>query len=180
MNKQQRDAEKQMKMHKASYFMYEKTKKECVERMSEAMNEDGSKRWSQEEINEKLQMIQMMQDDVKEKFIMNGGDPADLMTQQEDTPVKVAKKPIVRKNSNSTTLTPKKKTPIVKKEKTVDALEEVIPEATEKTSRRVSVVKESPSYSNNVEEVSIIPKNWNVSDFSDSFDVIPLPSKGEC
>lgn len=180
MNKQQKDAEKQMKMHKASYLMYEKTKKECVERMSEAMNEDGSKRWSQEEIDEKLQMIQMMQDDVKEKFIMNGGDPADLMTHQEDTPVKVTKKPIARKNSNSTTLTPKKKTPIIKKEKTVEVSEEVTPEMPEKTIARVSVVKETPSYANKAEEVSIIPKNWNVSDFSDSFDVIPLPSKGEC
>ena len=42
---------KEMKMHKESYFMYEKTKKECYERMSEAMNPDGSKRWTQEDID---------------------------------------------------------------------------------------------------------------------------------
>ncbi|MBR6540979.1 MAG: hypothetical protein IKT74_05575, partial [Bacteroidales bacterium] len=44
---------KEMNIHKTSYLMYEKTKKECIERMSEAMNEDVSKRWTQEDINEK-------------------------------------------------------------------------------------------------------------------------------
>ena len=64
---------KQIKLHKESYFMYEKTKKECYERMSEAMNEDGSKRFSNDEIQEKIKQIQIMQDDVKEKFLIAGG-----------------------------------------------------------------------------------------------------------
>ena len=30
------------------------------------------------------------------------------------------------------------------------------------------------------EEISVVPSNWNPDNFSESFDVIPLPSKGEC
>lgn len=30
------------------------------------------------------------------------------------------------------------------------------------------------------EEISVVPSNWNSFDFTESFDVIPLPSKGEC
>ena len=43
---------KELKMLRESYMMYERTKKECYERMSEAMNPDGSKKYSQEEIKE--------------------------------------------------------------------------------------------------------------------------------
>jgi hypothetical protein len=41
--------------------------------------------------------------------------------------------------------------------------------------KTVKPIKENIS-----EEITVVPKNWNISDFSDSFDVIPLPSKGEC
>ena len=93
-----KQSQKEMKMHKASYFMYEKTKKECLERMSEAMNPDGSKKWSQEEIDEKLKMIQIMQDDVKQKFLISGGNPDELITEVITTTKIKPKKPIEKKN----------------------------------------------------------------------------------
>lgn len=181
MDKQQKDTEKQMKMHKASYFMYEKTKKECVERMSEAMNPDGSKRWSQEEIDEKLKMIQTMQDDVKEKFLICGGNPAELFTQEQTTQAKKSKKPIVRKNTEKENIAPKKRTPIMKKTKTNEELvQEDVKDIIKEQTKVIKPQIEKKYTKKDVEEISIVPQNWDMTDFSDSFDVIPLPSKGEC
>ena len=181
MDKQQKDTEKQMKMHKASYFMYEKTKKECVERMSEAMNPDGSKRWSQEEIDEKLKMIQTMQDDVKEKFLICGGNPAELFTQEKTTQVKKSKKPIVRKNTEKEIIAPKKRTPIMKKTKTnEEVVQEDVKEIIKEETKVIKPQIEKKIAKKDIEEISVVPQNWDKTDFSDSFDVIPLPSKGEC
>lgn len=180
MDKQQKDNEKQMKMHKASYFMYEKTKKECIERMSEAMNPDGSKRWSQEEIDEKIKMIQTMQDDVKEKFLICGGNPVDLVVQENNTTAKVEKKPIIRKNSEKNTIVPKKRKPIMKKNKiNEDIIHEDVQEVTNEVNK-ISKQKINENTHEDTNEVSVVSKNWSITDFSDSFDVIPLPSKGEC
>ena len=181
MDKQQKDTEKQMKMHKASYFMYEKTKKECIERMSEAMNPDGSKRWSQEEIDEKLKMIQTMQDDVKEKFLICGGNPAELFTQETPTQVKKSKKPIVRKNTEKEIITSKKRTPIMKKTKTnEEVVQEDVKDIIKEQTKVIKPQIEKKTPKKDVEEISVVPQNWDMTDFSDSFDVIPLPSKGEC
>lgn len=165
---------KEMKMHKESYFMYEKTKKECYERMSEAMNPDGSKRWTQEDIDEKIKMIQTMQDDVKNKYIYAGGNPDDLIVSnkkdiktQSKRKISVSKKVNIKTENVEKTEKPveKKRTPIVRKEKVVEEVQ-------------VKTVKE------NIEEdntpISVVPNNWSIDNFNESFDVIPLPSKGEC
>jgi hypothetical protein len=160
--------------------MYEKTKKECVERMSEAMNPDGSKRWSQEEIDEKLKMIQTMQDDVKEKFLVCGGNPADLVVQENNTTTKVVKKPIMRKNNEKNTIVPKKRKPIMKKNKiNEDVIHEDVQETTNENNK-IHKQKINENVHEDANEVSVVSKNWSITDFSDSFDVIPLPSKGEC
>lgn len=165
---------KEMKMHKESFLMYEKTKKECYERMSEAMNPDGSKRWTQEDIDEKIKMIQTMQDDVRNKYIYAGGNPEDLIvSNKKDIKTQTKKKISVSKKVNIKTEdveknekpVEKKRTPIVRKEKLVEEVQ-------------VKTVKE------NIEEdntpTSVVPNNWSIDNFNESFDVIPLPSKGEC
>lgn len=159
---------KEINMHKTSYFMYEKTKAECIERMSEAMNPDGSKRWTQEEIDEKVKMIQMMQDDVKEKFLISGGNPNDLVIPVE-TPVK-QKKLAVKKTTPKPATTNKKKISVKKKENTE------MPQIVEEKIENISPVSKNKQSS----DISVVPTNWSNTDFSESFDVIPLPSKGEC
>ena len=160
--------QKEIKMHKTSYFMYEKTKAECIERMTEAMNPDGSKRWTQEEIDEKVKMIQMMQDDVKEKFLISGGNPNDLIIPVE-TPVK-QKKLTVKKTTPKPTIANKKKIKKKKKENTE------MPQIVEEKIENISPVSKNKQSS----DISVVPTNWSNTDFSESFDVIPLPSKGEC
>ena len=163
---------KDIKMHKESYFMYEKTKKETFERLTEAMNPDGSKRWSQEEINEKMEMLQKMQDDVRDKYLYSGGKIEDLVM-ENDKPVTTTKvkKPIVRKNTETQTLAPKKKISVVKESKIKE---------TKKSEPKMVSPKQVVVEKNDNNEIPVVPKDWTMGDFADSFDVIPLPSKGEC
>lgn len=163
---------KEIATHKASYFMYEKTKRETFERMSEAMNPDGSKRWDKDDIQDRINQIQQMQDDVKMKFLHAGGNPDDLISSEitVDTP-KVKKQVSVKKTTKTkTTIEPKVKKPITKK-----VSEDMSPEEQPKTEHKVIVNQRFTE-----PEVSVVPQNWNSSVFSESFDVIPLPSKGEC
>ena len=165
---------KEMNIHKTSYLMYEKTKKECIERMSEAMNEDGSKRWTQEDIDEKIKMLEVMQDDVKSKFLYCGGDINDLILTDEDKKeVKnKARTPIVKKSNEKQTDNIKKRVPIMKKEKNI----EMEKNNDDKTKKQTLTFNKNTTSN----EVSVVPSNWNSENFSESFDVIPLPSKGEC
>ena len=163
---------KAVKMHKESFFMYEKTKKECKERLSEAMNPDGTKRYDQEYIDEKLKQIQDMQDEVKVKYMMAGGDPEDLVAPTKSTPEKKTKTKTVAPKTVKKTNETKPRTPIVKKEKKTSPVVEE-----ETTKRNVVEVKKVV---NDVKEIPVVPENWDKMDFTDSFDVIPLPSKGQC
>lgn len=163
---------KEIKIHKESYFMYERTKKETLERLTEAMNPDGSKRWSQEEIDEKINLIQAMQDDVKEKFLISGGNIEELISIEAPvTKTTKVKKPIVRKNTEAKSITTKKRVSIVKNKENKEE---------KKIMNEPIKPKQTVTEKDINQEISVVPKDWNATDFSDSFDVIPLPSKGEC
>ena len=165
---------KEIGIHKTSYFMYEKTKKECIERMNEAMNEDGSKKYTQEDIDEKIKMLELMQNDVKEKFLHSGGNINDLIIPVEEKNIKTKTRTPIMKKSVSDKLNneTKKRTPIMKKEKNIET--EIIDENT--TKKPTLKVNKKTSH----DEISVVPSSWNYDNFSESFDVIPLPSKGEC
>lgn len=159
---------KDIKVYKESYFMYEKTKRETIEKLSEAMNEDGSKRYTDEDIKNKISQIQMMQDDVKQKFLISGGDVNELKT--------------IENNDKKETLKSKRKVVLNKKnENKVENKNKLTPVKNDKEEVKIKH-KENDDIKpiNNLHsEVSVVPLNWDM-DFSESFDVIPLPSKGEC
>lgn len=155
---------KALKMLKESYFMYEKTKGECRERLAEAMNPDGSKKYDQEYIDSKISQLEEMQNEIKAKYMMTGGDMNDLVEDVKE-PVKKAKK-ITPKTSSKKPVELKTRPAITKKEKT-QKNEEIKP-----VTKPIEKIESM--------EQSIVPANWNNTDFSESFDVIPLPSKGQC
>lgn len=162
---------KEIKTHKESFLMYERTKKETAERMKEAMNPDGSKKWTQEDINERLETLTLMQEDIKNKFIMAGGNIEDLFTEMDSEKKPTKKKKVVTKQTTTEikqTNNVGKKKPIVRNQKDENVQQE----------KTQTVTK--PTVNNNVDDVSVVPAHWSSFDFSDSFDVIPLPSKGEC
>ena len=162
--------EKEIKTHKESYFMYEKTKKETEERMKEAMNPDGSKKFTPENIKEKIDMLNFMQDEVKQKFINAGGNVEDLInntTVSKQSVVKPKKISLRKEKKNVVELSEtdnKIKKPIIKKQK-----KEVV---------KTTDVDNRKKHSN--DDVPLVSPDWDALNFSDSFDVIPLPSKGKC
>lgn len=70
--------EKSLKQLKSSYEMYETTKKQTEKRMKDALNEDGTKRYTAEDIEEQLKLIDVAQSDVVSQYIMLGGKEEDL------------------------------------------------------------------------------------------------------
>lgn len=155
---------KALKMLKESYLMYEKTKGECREHLAEAMNPDGSKKYDQEYIDSKISQLEEMQNEIKVKYMMAGGNMEDLVEDVKE-PVKKPKK-VTPKTSSKKPVELKTRPAITKKEK-AQKNEEIKP-VTKPIEKMESM------------EQSIVPTNWNNTDFSESFDVIPLPSKGQC
>ena len=70
--------EKALKQLKNSYDMYEKSKKEAEKRLKEALNSDGTKRYTPEEIKNNIDLINTAQSDVVDQYLMLGGNEADL------------------------------------------------------------------------------------------------------
>lgn len=104
-----------------TYDMYERTKKDVERRMKDDLNEDGSKKYSEEEIIEKLNEIQAAQDDVIQQYIETGGDVNDLCsrsTKKKTSAVKKLKNMGVDTKKDTATNT-KKTTKIVEEPKQV-------------------------------------------------------------
>ena len=124
------------------------------------MNPDGSKRFSEKDVEKQISMIQMMQDDIKNKYLFAGGDPNELILKQEKIEKKSQKRKVVPKTTTKTTFENEKKV--------VNEIEKKEP---------IEIKKNTSIITN---EIPVVPTNWSISDFTESFDVIPLPSKGEC
>ena len=176
---------KDLKMLKESYLMYERSKQQTIERLNEAMNADGSKRFSQDEIEEKTRMLTEMQNEIATKYAMAGGDVKDLdeitVDSYQPTPKREAisaKKTILKKKTDSSS----KRKPIVKTKKEDVPEYDEIPENTQKIETVVkdnvqNHTQKSPVSVQNAEHYS---NPWKERDYSELFDVIPLPSKGQC
>lgn len=162
---------KTLKMLKESYFMYEKTKQECKERLAEAMNPDGSKKYDQEYIDNKIAQLQEMQEEIKVKYMMNGGNPDDLIEETKETTKKTKK--VTPKTPSKKPVELKNRPAITKKEKIHNEMQE------EPVTKKVEYI-EKEAKRDVITEPSVVSHNWMNSDLSESFDVIPLPSKGQC
>jgi hypothetical protein len=72
------DNEKILKQLKASYDMYEKTKKETETEMKKKLLPDGSKKYTKEDIEKQIELITNSQNDIVENYVLLGGNPEDL------------------------------------------------------------------------------------------------------
>ena len=91
MNLTDKEREKELKLLKNSYEMYEKSKKDTETRMKQKMNADGSNVYSKEDIQSKIKLIQEMQDDIIDQYAGYGGNPEDLTKKKK--PAKKAPAP---------------------------------------------------------------------------------------
>jgi hypothetical protein len=145
--------EKALKQLKCSYDMYETTKKQTERRMKDALNSDGTKKYSPEEIKEELNLITNAQDEVVGQYIQIGG-------KEEDIRKRTRKKTVVTNNIDDTV------------GKTVlDMMKEM------DNDRKEALEKAMSATSTKIDQ-EYIPSKGNYNPEA-AFDVIPLPSKGE-
>ncbi len=70
--------EKALKQLKCSYDMYETTKKQTEKKMKEALNKDGTKKYTAEDIKDEIALITEAQNDVVGQYVQLGGKEEDL------------------------------------------------------------------------------------------------------
>ena len=145
--------EKALKQLKCSYDMYETTKKQTERRMKDALNSDGTKKYSPEEIKEELNLITNAQDEVVGQYIQIGG-------KEEDIRKRTRKKTVATNNIDDTV------------GKTVlDMMKEM------DNDRKEALEKAMSATSTKIDQ-EYIPAKGDYNPEA-AFDVIPLPSKGE-
>ena len=144
--------EKALKQLKCSYDMYETTKKQTERKMKEALNNDGTKKYTTDDIKEEIALITEAQNDVVTQYLQLGGKEEDLK--------KKTRKRVTTDTSRETV------------NKTVmDMMQEMDNDRREALDRAVSATATRM-------EQSYIPTKGNYNPEA-AFDVIPLPSKGE-
>ena len=159
-----REIEKNRKIIESTYDMYESFKIKTREGMESATNPDGSRKYSEEDIELKIKTICEAQDDKVKEYAMIGGNPEDL--KKRSTKKKLKNKGVdiqslfeeLNKNNNIVMEENKE----VKPKKT----------STSKKDKDINII-----YNNETPEV--LPSKTEY-DSQESFDVIPIPSRGEC
>lgn len=153
---EQKDIKKELEILEASNLMYENTKKHARTEMKRVLNEDGSRKFSDEQIQSKIDLIEEAQKELYTKYEAFGGDVNELKTRTENG--EIGKK--IKKST--------------KKSKVV----ENISTTTEIKPKKPKEVKPLAA----PEQVKLKDEFLPVSNVNNnsSYDVIPLPSKGEC
>ena len=134
---------KELKLLKSSYEMYEKSKIDTKTKMSQKMNADGSPFYSAKQIEEKLSLIQGMQDDVIEQYQMLGGNVDELKKKKRASKPKQATVMDLMNSHQETVVSKPEPQPVQQVQKQAPQVEQT-------------------------QQPGVI------------YDVIPLPSKGEC
>lgn len=150
------DIKKEKEIIETSNLMYEKTKENARRDMKRILNEDGSRRFSDEAIEKKISLIEEAQKELYQKYEAFGGTIEEL---KEKTAAKESKK-----GKKST-----KKSKVVEK-MTEDTV--VTPKKSKKTVKPV-VAPEQAQFKDEFLPTTSVNNN-------SAYDVIRLPSKGEC
>lgn len=145
------EVEKALRQLKSSYDMYEKTKKETERRLKDALNPDGTKRYTQSDIEKNIKLIIDAQNDVIQQYIMIGGKEEDL-------------KKKTRKKTLSTAMNSVERN-------VMDIMKEM------QTDRESELAKNISATATQLEQ-TYIPQKGDYNPEA-AFDVIPIPSKGE-
>ena len=148
------DNEKVLKQLKVSYDMYDKSKKETEKKMKETVLEDGTKKYTKEQIQKQLDLLTVAQDDVVDQYIACGG-------KEED----------IRKKTRKTSISLDK----LDKNEIHETIKDMM--ANMETDRQIELKKSESATATRLEQ-DYIPAKGDYNPEA-AFDVIPLPSKGE-
>lgn len=145
--------EKALKQLNVSFEMYENTKKATEERMKDALNADGTKKYTQDDIDKQISLITEAQEDVVKQYIEYGGKEEDIRSLQK------AKRPNMEQNKTSSSSS------------IIEMMNKM------ETDRKKELEKAVSATATKLEQ-EYIPTKGNYNPEA-AFDVIPLPSKGE-
>lgn len=148
--------QKTLKGLKASYDMYETTKKETKNKMKDALNPDGTKKYSGDDIKNQIVLIEKAQEDVVSQYTELGGNIEELKKKTKTSARKI------------TDLS----SPTVVSKAVMEKMAEDIGTSKKKE------IDEAINGAAKTMEKSYIPSKGEY-DPTEQFDVIPLPSKGE-
>jgi hypothetical protein len=143
--------EKTLKQLKCSYDMYETTKKQTERKMKEALHKDGTKKYTAEDIKNEMDLINEAQNDVVSQYVMLGGKEEDIRKK-------------TRKKADTSSKESINKTVLEMMNDMDNDRKEALEKAVSATSTRL--------------EQTYIPTKGSYNPEA-TFDVIPLPSKGE-
>lgn len=145
------EVDKSLRQLKNSYDMYETTKKQTEKRMKEALNTDGTKRYTKSDIENEIALITEAQNDVVAQYVMIGGN-------EEDIRKRSRKKTILNVEDNTS--------------KTIlDMMNEMDKD------REIALERSKSATATRIEQ-EYLPSKGEYNPEA-AFDVIPLPSKGE-
>lgn len=154
----------ELKLLKASYDMYERAKKDTMNKRNEAKNKEGKQTYSEKDNKKTMELMDTMQKDIITKYEMLGGDLEEL------------KKDIGNEDGRYGTYTANS--------------ENLLEESTDKNNSPTLIGDGVMDYLSKIQstfEIKEEPKKtFKKEDFFDTkkikeqFDSIPLPSKGEC
>lgn len=148
---EQINEERSLKQLKLSYEMYENTKKETEARMKEKLNPDGTKKYTKEDIEKEIKLIETAQQGVVEQYVALGGKEEDI------------KKKTRKKNPPKSDF---------------DDIAKAVMEQTKSERETKDAINTARSETETRFEQEYIPKRTTY-DMNTTFDVINLPSKGE-
>jgi hypothetical protein len=159
-----KDLDKQKRQLKASFDMWEKTINETIESMKNARKEDNTKKYTDDQIEDKVEMLRNGQQDIIDKWTFLGG------TMEELRGEKKSAKPVVKKKI-AAGKTVMEQIAEIDEEKTTPKVKKV-----EKKVETEPVTSRAPL----IENTSKLIPERDESNPMASYDIIPLPSKGEC
>lgn len=144
---------KQLKVLETSYAMYEDTKKATEKRMKSALNPDGKKKYTEADIKEEIALIEESQTGILAKYELFGGDPNELIA--KFTKKKSGKKANTAMNVDANAIYEQR---IAEQKANIEKAAET----------ETTIEKKDVAIDKDAEYIHT------------TFDVIPLPSKGEC
>lgn len=149
----EQDNKNQLKVIETSYEMYEKTKESTERNMKTATNPDGKRKYSQEEIDEEMKLLNAAQRELLDKYRMFGGDPENLIGKKTKKRRKSNIQEMIDMVDLNSNITPKPEV----KQKVVKPME-------------VDGIEPDRNY--------LPPKSPETE--TQTYDIVSLPSKGEC
>lgn len=149
----EQDNKNQLKVIETSYEMYEKTKESTERNMKTATNPDGKRKYSQEEIDEEMKLLNAAQRELLDKYRMFGGDLENLIGKKTKKRRKSNIQEMIDMVDLNSNITPKPEV----KQKVVKPME-------------VDGIEPDRNY--------LPPKSPETE--TQTYDIVSLPSKGEC